>query len=117
MWVALGVLLGLMVLTSVLEFQVGPFSRLVATQGVSMTDLTPAGGLPVRGERWSATSLNGSATAGRPVEVREVGVQLGVRCENSEIHDTQDGPDRHTTPLTHLEAGTARTESYREARS
>ena len=91
---------------------------LAAAEGVSVTDLTPEGVVRVRGENWSATSLNGSATAGSRVQVVEVGVRLGVWCEESEIDRTDVGSDGHTKPAAaRLETGTGGTEHKRAARS
>jgi membrane-bound ClpP family serine protease len=90
---------------------------LAAAEGVSVTDLTPEGVVRVRGENWSATSLNGSATAGSRVQVVEVGVRLSVWCEESEIDRTDVGPDGHTKSAARLETGTGGTEHKPAAQS
>jgi membrane-bound ClpP family serine protease len=47
--------------------------------GTALSDLMPGGLVRVRGEDWSAVSLNGAVRAGTPVQVIEAGgVRLGV---------------------------------------
>jgi membrane-bound ClpP family serine protease len=57
---------------------------LVGVQGVAVTDLVPAGVVRVRGENWSATSLNGTVSSGQTVQVIEAGVRLAVWAEEAE---------------------------------
>jgi len=90
---------------------------LAGAEGVAVTDLTPEGVVRVRGEDWSATSLNGSATAGSRVQVVEVGVRLGVWCEESEIDRTEVGSVGPTKSAARLEAETGVTEHKRAAQS
>jgi membrane-bound ClpP family serine protease len=50
-----------------------------------MSDLGPEGIIRVRGEEWSATSVNGSAPRGSQVQVlRATGVRLEVWSEEAE---------------------------------
>jgi len=54
-------------------------TNLVGTEGVAVTDLEPSGIVRVRGENWSATSMNGRVRAGGRVQVIEMaGVRLQV---------------------------------------
>lgn len=52
--------------------------RLEGEEGVAVSDLDPEGIVRVRGEQWSATSLNGRVSAGTKVQVIGGG---GVRLE------------------------------------
>ena len=88
---------------------------LAGAEGVSVTDLIPEGIVRIRGENWSATSLNGSATAGHRVQVVEVGVRLGVWCEESEIDRTDVGSVGPTKSAARLETNTGTTEHERTA--
>ena len=57
-------------------------------EGVVVTDLTPEGVVRVRGEQWSAVSVNGSALAGTRVQVlRTTGVHLEVWSERPLLPD------------------------------
>jgi membrane-bound ClpP family serine protease len=67
---------------------------LVGSEGVAVTDLEPAGVVRVRGENWSATSLNGAVAAGHRIQVIEAsGVRLGVWSEDE---DTAELEGHHT---------------------
>ena len=58
---------------------------LEGVEGVAMSDLGPEGIIRVRGEEWSATSVNGSAPRGSQVQVlRATGVRLEVWSEEAE---------------------------------
>ena len=60
--------------------------RIEGAEGQAVSDLRPDGIVSVRGERWSATSVNGAVPAGTPVQVLGVsGVHLEVWGENPEI--------------------------------
>ena len=64
----------------------------VGSEGVAVTDLHPDGIVRVRGENWSATSLNGSVEAGQRIQVIESsGVRLGVWSEDGEIREIGNG--------------------------
>ena len=78
---------------------------LVGAEGVVVTDLEPGGIVRVRGENWSATSLNGSITAGHRVQVIEAsGVRLSVWSEDDEApeldahHRLFNGHRHHDSP-------------------
>ena len=78
---------------------------LVGAEGVAVTDLVPGGVVRVRGENWSATSMNGSVPAGNRVQVIEAaGVRLSVWSEEAEFLDAQSHPHsllsahRHRNP-------------------
>lgn len=59
-------------------------TRIIGSQGVAANNLDPDGIVNVRGESWSATSLNGWIEKGRHVQVIEVeGIHLGVWGEES----------------------------------
>lgn len=59
---------------------------LAGAEGVAVTDLSPEGIVRVRGEQWSASSVNGPATAGTRIQVlRADGVRLEVWAEQPEI--------------------------------
>ncbi|HXY42731.1 MAG TPA: NfeD family protein [Acidimicrobiales bacterium] len=54
-------------------------------EGIALSDLTPDGIVRVRGEQWSATSVNGTVRAGTRVQVlRATGVHLEVWGEDTE---------------------------------
>jgi membrane-bound ClpP family serine protease len=60
---------------------------LEGVEGVAVSDLAPGGIIRVRGEEWSAISVNGSARQGSPVQVlRATGVRLEVWSEEAEQH-------------------------------
>jgi len=66
---------------------------LVGVEGVAVTDLVPGGIVRVRGENWSATSMNGSVPAGNRVQVIEAaGVRLSVWSEDAEVPDAESHP-------------------------
>ena len=61
-----------------------PSSSLEGTYGVAVTDLGPEGIVSVRGEQWTAVSLNGDVVAGTPVQVITAsGVRLEVWGETN----------------------------------
>jgi membrane-bound ClpP family serine protease len=63
---------------------------LVGAEGVAVTDLEPGGVVRVRGENWSATSMNGSVAAGHRIQVIEAsGVRLSVWSEDDEIAELE----------------------------
>ncbi|MGO8864007.1 MAG: NfeD family protein [Acidimicrobiales bacterium] len=65
------------------ERRLGP---LEASEGVAVSDLTPEGIVRVRGEEWSAVSVNGPVPADTKVQVlRAGGVRLEVWGENGEV--------------------------------
>jgi membrane-bound serine protease (ClpP class) len=76
------------------ELHVGPATPgLVGSEGVAVTDLEPGGVVRVRGENWSATSMNGSVKAGDRVQVIEAsGVRLSVWAEESAV---EPDPEEH----------------------
>jgi membrane-bound ClpP family serine protease len=60
---------------------------LEGVEGVAVSDLGPGGIIRVRGEEWSAISVNGSAPRGSQVQVlRATGVRLEVWSEEAESH-------------------------------
>lgn len=62
-----------------------PRRGLEGAEGVALGDLSPEGIVRVRGEQWSAVSLNGHVAAGTPVQViRVAGVRLEVWGEERE---------------------------------
>lgn len=64
---------------------------LVGAEGVALTDLVPQGIVRIRGESWSASSVNGTAEAGSAVQVIDgSGVRLNVWCEGA--HDVEATP-------------------------
>ena len=67
----------------------GPATRgLVGSEGVTVTELSPAGVVRVRGENWSATSMHGNVPAGHRIQVIEAsGVRLGVWPEEDEAEN------------------------------
>ena len=58
--------------------------RLEAAEGVAVTDLVPEGVVRVRGEDWSAVSVNGPVRAGSRIQVLRDGVRLEVWGERTE---------------------------------
>ena len=59
-------------------------ARLIGSEGTAASVLEPAGIVNVRGESWSATSLNGRIEKGGRVQVIEIdGLRLGVWGEQS----------------------------------
>jgi membrane-bound ClpP family serine protease len=57
---------------------------LAGVMGTAVSSLSPEGVVRVRGENWSAVSVNGSVPAGDPVQVLGVrGVRLEVWAENN----------------------------------
>jgi membrane-bound ClpP family serine protease len=62
-----------------------PHMSVVGSEAVAVTALEPSGIVRVRGENWSATSMNGSVPAGARVQVIESsGVRLSVWAEDNE---------------------------------
>lgn len=60
-------------------------SPLEAAEGVAVSDLVPEGIVRVRGEQWSAVSVNGTVRAGTAIQVlRSSGVRLEVWGEEAE---------------------------------
>lgn len=55
-----------------------PVGRLEGAEGVAVTDLTPEGIVRIRGEEWSASSVNGTVAAGSRIQVLQGGVRLEV---------------------------------------
>jgi membrane-bound ClpP family serine protease len=56
------------------------------SEGVAVSDLVPEGIVRVRGEQWSAVSVNGTVPSGTPVQViRAAGVRLEVWGEDSDV--------------------------------
>jgi membrane-bound ClpP family serine protease len=60
------------------------FSSLESEEGVAVSDLVPEGIVRVRGEQWSAASVNGTVRAGTRVQVLRAGVRLEVWGEEAE---------------------------------
>jgi len=59
---------------------------LEGAEGIAVGELTPEGIVRVRGEQWSATSVNGNIRAGARVQVlRTSGVRLEVWGEDDEL--------------------------------
>jgi membrane-bound ClpP family serine protease len=81
----------------------GPsYGSLVGIEGVAITDLEPAGIVRVRGENWSATSMNGNVPAGQRVQVIEAsGVRLGVWSEDAEPEQAEEHPHSLLSGLLH----------------
>jgi hypothetical protein len=80
--------------------------KVEGAEGSAVTDLDPQGIVRVRGERWSATSLNGFVAAGDPVQVIRVdGVRLAVWGElgltGSVLGDSSGGRHPAFEPLAH----------------
>ncbi len=62
-----------------------PNNRLEGAHGNAVTDLDPEGTVRIRGESWSARSLNGRIPAGSPVQVINAqGVRLEVWGDEGE---------------------------------
>jgi membrane protein implicated in regulation of membrane protease activity len=60
--------------------------RVEGAEGIAISDLAPRGLVRVRGEQWSAVSVNGIARAGTPVQViRKSGLHLEVWAEEPEV--------------------------------
>jgi membrane-bound ClpP family serine protease len=71
-------------------------SQLEGEEGVAVSDLTPEGIVRVRGEQWSATSLNGTVPAGSRVQVLGTkGVRLEVWGERPEADAGGAGGSAH----------------------
>ena len=61
------------------------FNSLEALEGVAVSDLTPEGIVRVRGEQWTASSVNGTVRSGARVQVlRADGVRLEVWGEEAD---------------------------------
>jgi len=71
---------------------IGPATiGIVGAEGVTVTELAPDGIVRVRGENWSATSVNRSVPAGHPVQVIEAsGVRLKVWSEEDELEELEE---------------------------
>ena len=63
---------------------------LVGAEGIAVSDLVPGGLVRVRGENWSATSMNGTVPAGSRIQVIEAGVRLGVWSEDAVMPDDEE---------------------------
>jgi len=69
-----------------------PFS-VEGAEGVAVGELTPEGIVRVRGEEWSAISVNGNIRAGTRVQVlRTSGVRLEVWGEDNELAPADGAP-------------------------
>jgi len=66
--------------------------NIVGAEGVAVSDLVPGGVVRVRGENWSATSLNGNVPAGSRIQVIETGVRLGVWSDDAVPAETEEHP-------------------------
>jgi membrane-bound ClpP family serine protease len=66
---------------------------LEGVEGVAVSDLAPAGIIRIRGEEWSAISVNGTAQRGTQVQVlRATGIRLEVWSEGEEAEkNSSDG--------------------------
>lgn len=65
------------------------FNSLESAEGVALTDLSPEGIVQIRGEQWSASSVNGTVRSGTRVQViRDGGVRLDVWGEDAEAMPT-----------------------------
>ena len=93
LWVVLGadlvisVCLGLAAwrVLSTRDEDVRHFNSLEALEGVAVSDLTPGGIVRVRGEQWTASSVNGTVRSGARVQVlRADGVRLEVWGEEAD---------------------------------
>ena len=75
-------------------------NRLEGLMGTAETDLNPTGTIRVRGEGWSATSLNGRIPAGTAVQVINVkGIRLEVWGEEAvEEHGARFSFDHELPP-------------------
>ena len=59
---------------------------LEGAEGVAVGEMAPEGIVRIRGEQWSAVSVNGNVAAGTPVQVlRAAGVRLEVWGEDAQI--------------------------------
>ncbi len=66
-------------------------NHLQGGEGIAVNDLAPKGIVRVRGEQWSAVSVNGTVPAGGKVQVLGVsGVHLDVWGEDVDAHSTAD---------------------------
>jgi membrane-bound ClpP family serine protease len=74
--------------------------RIEGTSGTAVSDLSPEGIVRVRGEEWSATSVNGRVRAGTAVQVvRAAGVRLEVWGEETdELGQAAGGPTERPVP-------------------
>lgn len=70
---------------------------LEAAEGVAVSDLRPEGVVRVRGEEWSAVSVNGEFPAGTRVQVLRAGVRLEVWGERSEAEPVERAGDLGAT--------------------
>lgn len=93
LWVILGADLALSVGLGVAAWRVlstrhedlRHFNSLEALEGVAVSDLAPEGIVRVRGEQWTAESVNGTVKAGARVQVlRAEGVRLEVWGEEAD---------------------------------
>ena len=72
------------------EVAAGGGHPLEGAEGVAVSDLAPSGIIRIRGEEWSAVSVNGTARRGSPVQVlRAAGVRLEVWSEGAEQRSSQ----------------------------
>ena len=78
-------------------------NRVEGAIGVAETPLDPDGLVKIRGETWSATSVNGNVPAGAYVQVIHEGVRLEVWGEDVDVlrpdpiaidHGAQTGPEQ-----------------------
>jgi membrane-bound ClpP family serine protease len=75
--------------------------RLEGDEGTAVSDLTPEGIVRVRGEEWSAESVNGTVAAGSRVQVlRTKGVRLEVWAEGAETSGRHAGSGALKSPGT-----------------
>ena len=86
---------GIMALSSLRSVRSIGVRPLEAAEGVAISDLVPDGVVRVRGEQWSAVSVNGNVHAGARVQVlRAKGVRLEVWGEEElEPGDGASHPD------------------------
>jgi membrane-bound ClpP family serine protease len=71
-------------------------SSLEGSQGKALTDLSPEGIVRVRGEDWSARSLNGIVHAGEAIQViNAVGVRLEVWGEEAGLSSPKGITEHH----------------------
>jgi membrane-bound ClpP family serine protease len=93
LWVILGADLALSVclviaawrVLSTRDHDVRHFNSLEALEGVAVSDLTPEGIVRVRGEQWTAESVNGTVKSGARIQVlRADGVRLEVWGEEAD---------------------------------
>jgi len=69
-------------------------TSLEGEEGVALGELDPEGVVSVRGEHWSARSLNGKVRAGGRVQVvKAQGVRLEVWAEEPEVEPCPPGPE------------------------